>query len=668
MANQIRYQVGFDVQQNNLNQLKASLQDLQKLKISDIMKINETDAASATSALNKIKDEAGKVEDALKQAFNTKLNTVNIETFNQSLKQSGTSIEQVYQAFRAAGSTGEAAFRSLSSSVLSTNIQLKETHSILDKMATTLTNTIKWNAASAAVNGLTRSVEQAWGYVKSLDTSLNNIRIVTGKSSDEMAKFAVQANNAAKELGTTTTDYTNAALIYAQQGLSDKEIEERAKITSKVANVTGQSTDAVSEQLTAVWNGYKVTADEAELYVDRLAAVAATTASDLEELSTGMSKVASAAAAMGVGEDQLAAQLSTIISVTKQAPESVGTALRTVYARISDIKAGISEDGVTLGNYSGKMADLGFNVLDATGHLRDMGEVMEEIGGKWGDLTREQQVYLAQTMAGQRQYNNLLALFDNFEQYNKALNTAQNAAGTLQKQQDIHMESTAAHLQVLKASVEDIYDSLADTDSINGLIDGLSTAATFAANLVDGLGGGEAVLKALGAIGVTVFSEQIAKGLNTTITNLQIASENAQQFDQKLEATKAWQGIPGLDEMSKKLLSNREQLLELARLMTPEQFSGMQTMLNEVIEATNQASRLGTQEEILDGMIKAVTKATDKWEGLNQVLRDSDAQETIINRISEQEEAFIKTSAALDDYGKKLKALGTKMVEGESVS
>ena len=582
MANQIRYQVGFDVQQNNLNQLKASLQDLQKLKISDIMKINDTDAASATSALNKIKDEAGKVEDALKQAFNTKLNTVNIETFNQSLKQSGTSIEQVYQAFRAAGSTGEAAFRSLSSSVLSTNIQLKETHNILDKMATTLANTVKWNAASAAVNGLTRSVEQAWGYVKSLDTSLNDIRIVTGKSADEMANFAVQANNAAKELGKTTTDYTNAALIYAQQGLNDKEIAERAAITLKAANVTGQSTDAVSEQLTAVWNGYKVNAEEAELYVDRLAAVAATTASDLEELSTGMSKVASAAAAMGVGEDQLAAQLSTIISVTKQAPESVGTALRTIFARISDIQAGIDEDGVTLGNYSGKMAELGINVLDMNGNLRDMGEVMEEIGGKWGDLTREQQVYLAQTMAGQRQYNNLLALFDNFEQYNKALATAQNAAGTLQEQQDIYMESTAAHLQVLKASVEDIYDSLADTDSINGLIDGLSTAATFTANLVDGLGGGGAILRSLGAIGVTVFSEQIAKGINTTITNLQVAGENARQFDQALQATRDWQGIPGLDEISQSLLKDREQLLELARLMTPEQFTGMQTLLNDI--------------------------------------------------------------------------------------
>ena len=54
MANQIMYQVGFEIQQNSLNQLQASLQDLQKLKPSDIMKINDTDVASATSALDKI--------------------------------------------------------------------------------------------------------------------------------------------------------------------------------------------------------------------------------------------------------------------------------------------------------------------------------------------------------------------------------------------------------------------------------------------------------------------------------------------------------------------------------------------------------------------------------------------------------------------------------------
>ena len=225
MANQIKYQVSFDVKQGDLNKLKASLQQLQKLKISDVMKINSTDAASATTMLTKIKTQAKNVEDALKNAFNAKLNTVNIQSFNRSLRTSGTTIQQIYKAFSSAGTSGENAFRSLSSHVLSTNIQLKETHGLLDKMAKTLTNTVKWNIASGAINNMSRSVEQAWGYTKSLDTSLNNIRIVTGKSAEEMGDFAIKANEAAQSLGKTTTDYTNAALIYAQQGIGPKDLQ-----------------------------------------------------------------------------------------------------------------------------------------------------------------------------------------------------------------------------------------------------------------------------------------------------------------------------------------------------------------------------------------------------------------------------------------------------------
>ena len=194
-----------------------------------------------------------------------------------------------------------------------------------------------------------------------------------------MERFAETANRAAKGLGASTRDYTEAALIFYQQGLNDAESQKRAEITLKAANVTGQSTQDVSEQLTAIWNGYKVSNKEAELYIDKVAAVAADTAADLEELSTGMSKVASAANLMGVDIDQLNAQLATIVSVTRQAPESVGVALKTIYARMSDIKAGL-DDETTLGNYTSKMAELGVNVLDVNGNFRDQGEVIEEIG------------------------------------------------------------------------------------------------------------------------------------------------------------------------------------------------------------------------------------------------------------------------------------------------
>jgi len=127
----------------------------------------------------------------------------------------------------------------MTNEVLRTDKALVQTETILDKMGKTLGNAIKWNIASSAINTVTRGIEQAWGYTKALDTSLNSIRVVTGKSADEMDRFAEKANNAAKNLGKTTTDYTDAALIYAQQGLSEREIEARTNITLKTANVTG---------------------------------------------------------------------------------------------------------------------------------------------------------------------------------------------------------------------------------------------------------------------------------------------------------------------------------------------------------------------------------------------------------------------------------------------
>ena len=111
----------------------------------------------------------------------------------------------------------------------------------------------------------------------------------------------------------------------------------------KVSNVTGLSGDQSAEYVTAVLNGYKVAAEDAENAMDKLAAVGAHTASSLAELSEAMAKVASSANAMGVSEDQLAATLSTVISVTRQDASTVGTAFKTIYARISVIKAGSEE-------------------------------------------------------------------------------------------------------------------------------------------------------------------------------------------------------------------------------------------------------------------------------------------------------------------------------------
>ena len=87
---------------------------------------------------------------------------------------------------------------------------------LFKEIGVTLKNSIKWNIASSVVNTFSGKVQEAYGYVKNLDSSLNDIRIVTGKSADEMDKFAEKANKAAQTLGKSTTDYTKASLIYYQ--------------------------------------------------------------------------------------------------------------------------------------------------------------------------------------------------------------------------------------------------------------------------------------------------------------------------------------------------------------------------------------------------------------------------------------------------------------------
>ena len=414
---EVQIGINYTVNQQSLNNFKKSLESIRQLTNTDILKINPnfSGKAEAKRELESIRKNAEVVEIALEKAFNPKIGSVNLSKFNQELKKENRSIKDIYNSFNKAGTAGKKAFIDLTSTLMTTTVPLKQTHKLLNEMATTLTNNLRWNIASGAINRLTGSIQEAYGYIKALDSSLNSIQIVTQKNADTMADFAVKANNAAKALGTGTKDYTDAALTFYQQGLADQDVAARTETTLKVSNVTGLDPDQSAEYVTAVANGYKVAANEVEGAMDKLAAVGAATASSLSELSEGMSKVASTANAMGVSEDQLAATLSTVISTTRQDASTIGTAFKTIYARISDIEAGAADAEISLGEYTSKMAEMGFSVLDSSGKMKDLGAVMEEIGGSWANLSREQQISLAQTMAGTRQYNNLMALLDKWE-------------------------------------------------------------------------------------------------------------------------------------------------------------------------------------------------------------------------------------------------------------
>ena len=62
------------------------------------------------------------------------------------------------------------------------------------------------------------------------------------------------------------------------------------------------------------------------------------------------------------------------------------------------------DDGTTLGQYSEALYKVGINIKDASGGLKDMDVILNEMGAKWDTLAKDQQVALAKSVAGIRQY------------------------------------------------------------------------------------------------------------------------------------------------------------------------------------------------------------------------------------------------------------------------
>ena len=600
MGKKITYDIGFNVDKNGL---KTAQQELQKISNMTLKDAKLIDSSITIQEFKNIQQSANELQQVLKKSFNEKLGTYNLKDLEKNIKNLNTPLDQVYTNMKKLGADGISAFRQMSAEVLTANGNIKESSRLLESMGKTLGNTIKWSIASGIVNMFTGSVQKAWSYTQKLDESLNNIRIVTEKSNEEMEKFAKTANRAAKSLGASTTDYTNASLIYYQQGLSDKDVQARTKTTIKAANVTGQSAAAVSEQLTAVWNGYKVVAEEAELYVDKLAAVAASTAADLEELSEGMSKVASAANAMGVDMDQLTAQIATIVSVTRQDASVVGTALKTIYSRMADLKTdGIDEFGVSLGEVSSDLKSVGIEVLDAEGNLRDMGTVIEEVAGKWNTWTRAQQQAVAQSIAGKRQFNNLLALFENWDMYESALLTSQTSEGTLQKQNEIYLDSLEAKLEQLGTAAENVWDKLINTEGTKFLVDALTWLVEGVAELVDGFGGLLGILTTIGPLLMQVFNAQLTQGTKTLVKNIGIVGGELFGINKKRAQNVANElGIVVKDDQAQQdMIAIREEELKYSRWLTEEEKERYELLIKERAEIGNRKNQLEEEKQLLE--------------------------------------------------------------------
>ncbi len=142
-------------------------------------------------------------------------------------------------------------------------------------------------------------------------------------------------------------------------------------------------------------------------------------------------------------------------------------------ARFEQIRAkGFNdEDSTNLNEITKAMAAVGIQALDTSGRLRPFADVLDEVGAKYNTLSKNEQAYLVTAMFGTFQRNRGLTLLSNYNQSLKNYENALNSAGVAEKKFTIYQESSQAHLDKLKATMEGFYQNTLSSGFIKGIID-----------------------------------------------------------------------------------------------------------------------------------------------------------------------------------------------------
>ena len=324
---------------------------------------------------------------------------------------------------------------------------------------------------------LKQVIQQTFNDVKELDAAFASIAMVTDYSVEQMWASYDDYAEMANRLGQTTKDVIASSALFYQQGLDTVEALELTESTMKLATLAGSDFETATSQMTAALRGFNMEMDEGERITDVYSELAAKAAADVDGIAYAMSKTASIAASAGMEFETTSAFLTQMIETTQEAPENIGTAMKTIIARFTELKenvAGTADsefEDLDYNKVDTALKSVGVSLKDASGQFRDLDDVFLELAEKWNTLDRNSQRYIATIAAGTRQQSRFIAMMEDYDRTVELIDTAYNSAGRSSEQFAKYQDTVEYKLKQLSNTWEQLRTGFLDSDTYKGLID-----------------------------------------------------------------------------------------------------------------------------------------------------------------------------------------------------
>lgn len=393
---------------------------------------------------------------------------------------------------------------------------------------------------SAVLIQVRRGIQAAVAQIKELDSAMNGIAVVTDFTTKELWGQIDAYMAMAKQYGVTTTGVYEVSQLYYQQGLDTNDVLAMTTETLKMARIANLDYATTTNYMTTALNGFKLGVEDAGRVVDVYSKLASIAATDTAEMAKAMSNTASIAESAGMSFESTSAMLAMMIETTREAPENLGTALKTIIARFQEMKSNPTEilslDGeeASLNKVDKALATIGISLKDASGQFRDLDEVIFELADKWDGLDRNTQRWIANTVAGSRQQSRFLALMSDSTRLHELYDAAINSEDASLVQYAKTLDSIDGKMNQLSTSFQQFYMSIMNGETIKGILDILIRFVD-RLNEVGPLGATGIVASLLSA--VSQVGKMIALGIVTAYKEIEIAA--AQSAKNRLNNAKS---------------------------------------------------------------------------------------------------------------------------------
>lgn len=519
--------VQVDIQVNKQS-LEADLEvALKDVKLPINFKIDsEQMAADIQAAVDRITDVEINLKvntDSVKSAVDSAVNGV---AEVPAIDMSGMSeLQNILNGLNSAGVQGQSVFQSFGNT--------------LKEVGATFT---VFNFLTDAIYKVGDAARDAVSTVKELDDATVALQLATGANYNTVHGMMNDYNALAKELGALTTQVSEGADAYLRQGKTIDEVNNLVKSSMVLSKVGDMSSEDATKYLTASLNGYKLQADAAESVVDKISSVDLVSATDSAGLAEAMSRVAVTADQAGISMDRLLGYVATIGEVTQQSMSTVGTAMKSILARMTNIKSGklelVDEDGTTekLSDVETTLANVGINLRKTMTEYNSASDVLDALASKWDTLNQAQQNAISVAFGGSRMQNQFRVLMENYDRVQKYTDVAANSEGGGEQKFDLYLQGLEAKTNSLKASLESLSSSVISRDLYAGFLDGSKAVVDF----TEKTGLLKGALAGLGTAGATYALSQLVSMVTSAtkeFSNLSNAlklvkaAESAETFD-----------------------------------------------------------------------------------------------------------------------------------------